>query len=102
SIEAVEPVVEGAREAKGELPLSRRDSRGEDETRALGRLVEGDGAVDGHAAVAGEGRAMNSELGSVAHDLRHRRLHLDGDHPLAHERGRDQVRLEPEIRTEER
>jgi hypothetical protein len=93
----VEPVVEGAREAEGELPLARRDGRGEDEPRALRRLVEGDGAVDGHAAVAGEGGAVNGKLGGVAHDLCHRRLHLDGDHRLAHERGGDQVGLEPEI-----
>ena len=97
AVEAVEPVVQRAREPEGQPPLPRRDRRGEDEPGALGRLVQRDGAVDGHAALPRDGCALDQELGRVERDLGERRLDIHRDDGLAREGGGRQVGLEPEI-----
>src|SRR5262249_59855478 len=79
------------------VPVTGGDGGGKDEARPLVRLVERDGAVDGHGAVAGEGRALDGKLGRVAHDLGDGGLHLYRDHGLPREGGGGEIGLEPQI-----
>src|SRR5262249_61712377 len=79
------------------VPVTGGDGGGKDEARPLVRLVERDGAVDGHGAVAGEGRALDGKLRRVAHDLGDGGLHLYRDHGLPREGGGGEIGLEPQI-----
>ncbi len=97
AVEAVEPIVEDAREADRQPPFPRRDRRRKDEPGALGRFVERDRPVNGHAALARDGHALDRELGSVEDNLGKGRLHLDRDDGLSGEGGGRQVGLEPQV-----
>jgi hypothetical protein len=97
AVKAVEAVVQHAREAERQPPLARRDRRREDEPGALGRFVEGDGPVDGDAALARDRHALDRQLGRIEHDLGQGRLHVDRDDGLSGEGGGRQVGLEPQV-----